>query len=296
MPRTAWEHLNGVVVFCPEAAEQKVVASALDSLDTAIHQTEAIVEKLKQVKQGLLHDLLTRGVDANGELRPSYEKAPHLYKQSPVGWIPQEWDAVTLGVCCLKIADRDHTTPQYVESGVLMISPTNLHSDEGIDFSNAKHISGKAHETNRKKTDLEPGDIVIHRIGAGLGRVRLIRPDMPEFSILHSMAQIRPNPKAMTSKFMLWAMRTESTKNQIGLGTQSIGVPDLGLDKISKFLIAKPPLKEQELVAQRLNALQERIDADATVFTKLTILKSGLIGDLLTGRVRVTPLLEGLPR
>jgi hypothetical protein len=52
--------------------------SVLDTLDTAIHETEAIIAKLKAVKQGLLHDLLTRGIAANGELRPPQAEAPHL--------------------------------------------------------------------------------------------------------------------------------------------------------------------------------------------------------------------------
>ena len=68
------------------------IAEILDTLDTTIRQTEAIIEKLKQVKQGLLHDLLTRGIDANGELRPPQSQAPHLYKDSPLGWIPREWE------------------------------------------------------------------------------------------------------------------------------------------------------------------------------------------------------------
>lgn len=271
--------------------EQSALALIFDTLDTAIHETEAIIAKLKAVKQGLLHDLLTRGIDANGELRPPQAEAPQLYKQSPLGWIPKEWEAVTLSACSLKIADRDHTTPLYIEDGVLIVSPTNLQGDEGIDFVSSKRISRRAHEINCKKTDLAPGDIILHRIGAGLGRVRLVTADMPEFSILHSMAQIRPNLNEMTSHFMLWAMRIDSTKNQMGLGTQSIGVPDLGLDKISNFIVPKPPLEEQRQIASRLVALQARIDADSNDCAKLAALKSGLTDDLLTGSVRVTPLL-----
>lgn len=291
MPRTSWKHLSGLEVFCPGLPEQSKIAQILDTLDTAIHETEAIIAKLKAIKQGLLQDLLTRGIDANGELRPPQAEAPHLYKESPLGWIPKEWEAATLIACSLKIADRDHTTPRYVEDGVLIVSPTNLLGDEGIDFVASKRISRRAHEINCKKTDLAPGDVILHRIGAGLGRVRLVTAEMPEFSILHSMAQIRPNMNAMTSHFMLWAMRAESTKNQMGLGTQSIGVPDLGLDKISNFIVPKPPLEEQRQIASRLVALQTRIDADSDDYAKLATLKSGLMDDLLTGRVRVTPLL-----
>jgi type I restriction enzyme S subunit len=94
IPHVDREVLEGFLVFRPDASEQARVATVLDTLDTTIRQTEAIIEKLKQVKQGLLHDLLTRGIDTNGELRPPQSRAPHLYKDSPLGWIPREWDAI----------------------------------------------------------------------------------------------------------------------------------------------------------------------------------------------------------
>ena len=80
--------LLSLPVRYPPEEEQIRIAQILDTLDTAIQETEAIIAKLKAVKQGLLHDLLTRGIDANGELRPAPEDAPQLYKQSPLGWMP----------------------------------------------------------------------------------------------------------------------------------------------------------------------------------------------------------------
>ena len=88
--------LAKVEVPVPDKHEQRGIAQILDTLDTAIHETEAIIAKLKAVKQGLLHDLLTRGIDANGELRPPQADAPYLYKASTLGWIPKEWEFETL--------------------------------------------------------------------------------------------------------------------------------------------------------------------------------------------------------
>jgi type I restriction enzyme S subunit len=278
-------------IFEPPNAEKRPLVQVLDTLDTTIRQTEAIIAKLKQVKQGLLHDLLTRGIDANGELRPPPSEAPHLYKASPLGRIPDEWTVKSLEACSVKITDRDHTTPVYLREGVMMISPTNLFDEDGIDFDSAKRISPRAHEINRKKTDLKPGDLIIHRIGAGLGRVRLITADMPPFSILHSMAQIRPDLAAMQSEFMLWALRTHATQLQIEHGTQSIGVPDLGLDKIGSILVVAPPLDEQRRIVVPLVAHKAKLAAATSELGKLRKLKSGLMDDLLTGRIRVTPLL-----
>lgn len=285
------DYLAAEITLPADKAEQAKIAEVLDTLDTTIRQTEAFIEKLKQVKQGLLHDLLTRGIDANGELRPPQSKAPHFYKASPLGWIPDEWTVKSLEACSVKITDRDHTTPVYLREGVMMISPTNLFDEDGIDFDSAKRISPRAHEINRKKTDLKPGDLIIHRIGAGLGRVRLITADMPPFSILHSMAQIRPDLAAMQSEFMLWALRTHATQLQIEHGTQSIGVPDLGLDKIGSILVVAPPLDEQRRIVVPLVAHKAKLAAATSELGKLRKLKSGLMDDLLTGRVRVTPLL-----
>lgn len=279
-------------LFAPSVLEQSNIARVLDTLDTAIHQTEVIIAKLKQVKQGLLHDLLTRGIDANGELRPPQSQASHLYKSSLLGWIPVGWQVRELVSCVQKIADRDHTTPRYVREGVLMVSPVNLSDDEWIDFEHAKRISARDHAVNRKKTDLEPGDLIIHRIGAGLGQVRLISSKMPTFSILHSMAQIRPNPATMSGRFMLWALRDTRVQVQIEHGTQSIGVPDLGLDKIGALQIVVPELTEQRLISAALNSLQAKIHACNVELHKAKLTKLGLMDDLLTGRVRVTPLLK----
>ncbi len=48
--------------------------------------------KLQEVKAGLMHDLFSRGVIPDGRLRLTRTEAPHLYQNSPVGWIPKEWE------------------------------------------------------------------------------------------------------------------------------------------------------------------------------------------------------------
>ena len=68
------------------------IARILQTIDQAIEKTEALIEKYQQIKAGLMHDLFTRGIGADGKLRPPREQAPELYQQTPIGWIPKEWD------------------------------------------------------------------------------------------------------------------------------------------------------------------------------------------------------------
>jgi type I restriction enzyme S subunit len=95
------EYLEAEIDVPTNLPEQAKIAEVLDALDATIRQTESIIEKLKQVKLGLLHDLFTRGVDANGELRPPQGESPDLYKGSPLGWIPRAWTTAKL----VEIAD-----------------------------------------------------------------------------------------------------------------------------------------------------------------------------------------------
>ena len=68
----------------------------LDTVDEAIAKTEAVIAKLKQVRAGMLHDLLTRGLDEHGQLRDPVAH-PEQFQDSPLGLIPKDWEVRTGG-------------------------------------------------------------------------------------------------------------------------------------------------------------------------------------------------------
>ena len=84
-------------LLVPSLPEQRKIARILSTVDDLIERTEALIAKHRAIKQGLMHDLLTRGVDASGRLRPPREEAPGLYRESAVGWVPMEWEVVPFG-------------------------------------------------------------------------------------------------------------------------------------------------------------------------------------------------------
>ncbi len=73
-------------VLLPPLAEQKKIAAILSSVDEAIQATEAVIEQTRRVKDGLLQDLLTRGI---GHTR---------FKQTEIGEIPESWEVRQLGM------------------------------------------------------------------------------------------------------------------------------------------------------------------------------------------------------
>lgn len=80
----------------PPLHEQRRIAEILDTLDETIQKTEQVIAKLQLMKQGLLHDLLTLGLDDNGELRDP-ERHSEQFKESHLGLVPKDWSVKPLG-------------------------------------------------------------------------------------------------------------------------------------------------------------------------------------------------------
>lgn len=286
LPKSA---LLSLPVSYPDEPEQAKIATVLSTIDSAIEQTKAIVEKLKQVKQGLLHDLLTRGVNANGELRPSFEQAPDHYKESPVGWIPKEWKLGPFGSLCSSSAFGPRfPSDAYDENGPLATLRTTDMNDEG-EISLATMPRAAIHPSTFSEHLLQRGDLVISRSGTcGVTGV-------------FSGHELPVVPGAFLIRFRLTDLRTNQFFRRYF--NSSLGRPRLeklsegGVQKNIKgsdvlgLVVPILPSDEAELIANRVLAVEKNIQFSAIQLHKLRQSKAGLMDDLLTGRVRVTPLL-----
>lgn len=281
------EYLASRIEIPELVSEQTKIAQILDTLDTAIHETEALIAKLKAVKQGLLHDLLTRGIGANGELRPQQSEAPHLYKPSFFGWIPTEWETPLLDEVALR--GSGHTPSKSVASywngDIKWVSLADSHRLDDIYI----------HETDKTITQLgianssavlHPAGTVILSRDAGVGKSAVLASAMAVSQ--HFMAwQCGGELEEIFLYFYLQRDKPRFEANAVGSTIKTIGLPFF-----KDYRIAFPPRNEQVRIAEHLMSMEGRQSASLSELSKLKKFKSGLMDDLLTGRVRVTPLLE----
>ena len=283
-----------LVPDCP-MPEQVRIAEILDTLDTTLRQTEAIIAKLKQVKQGLLHDLLTRGIDANGELRPPQSQAPHLYKDSPLGWIPREWEVVPTMTCCTLITKG--TTPASDDmwqgnDGVRFLRVDNLSFDGQFAFEASRfRVSAATHRTTLGRSMCFPGDVLTNIVGPPLGKLGLVTDQSGDININQAIALFRANDDLLPRFLLLWLGSAIAQSWLRQRAKQTSGQVNLTLALCQELPLAFMDLAEQKGIISRVAAAQDRVDLESRELAKLVELKSGLMDDLLTGRVRVTPLL-----
>lgn len=277
----------------PEVKEAGKIAEILDTLDAAIRGTEAVVAKLKAMKQGLLHDLLTRGIDANGDLRPPQPEAPHLYKQTPLGWLPKEWDISTVGETIAEPTRNGLYKPaSHHGRGPLMVQMGCLFSDEAVEFAGATRVSVSPIELSH--FGLREGDLLFARrslVFEGAGLCAIVR-GLPEPSTFESsIIRLRLRTSTVLPDFAGLFFRGNSSSTQRRTLIRQVAVSGVSSADVKSLFLALPTLEEQQEVVRRYEAMNKKIDEETSLLNKLRLQKSGLMDDLLTGRVPVTPLL-----
>ncbi|QKG84703.1 hypothetical protein GXN76_09625 [Kroppenstedtia pulmonis] len=275
--------LLSLVIRVPSLPEQRRIAEILDTLDETIRKTEALIGKLKQVKAGLLHDLLTRGIDEHGQLRNSATH-PEQFKDSPLGRIPREW-RITLLIEHIdlpkgQVDPRDEPFNQWP-----LIAPDHIESETGRVL---EYVTAEEQGAISGKYVFKSGDVLYSKI-----RPYLRKAAIAEGFGLCSADMYPLAPKnTIDSYFLLLVILGEHFSRYADACSGRTGIPKLNREELSQFKVALPPIEEQKRIVSVAHLQDKRIQKEQSYLNKLQQLKKGLMEDLLTGKVRVNQLEE----
>ncbi|MCV0438430.1 MAG: restriction endonuclease subunit S [Hydrogenophaga sp.] len=268
----------------PPLAVQRTIARVLQTIDTAIEKTEALIAKHQQIKAGLMHDLFTRGVLPNGQLRPPRSEAPELYQETAMGWIPRDWSLHRCADLCTRICVGIviQPTQYYVEEGVPALRSANVR-EEGIDPSNFVYISASA---NRQlaKSQLKAGDIVSVR--TGYPGTSAVVPQEFEGANCIDILISTPGEKVRSDYLCDW-INSSFGKEQVLRQQGGMAQQHFNVGEMRELLVALPDLDEQSRIREKLEAVTHTLAVERARLEKFRVQKLGLMQDLLTGRVLV---------
>jgi len=283
-PKITLNDFRTLQVVCPSRGEQHKIVEILKALDDLFEDTEASIAKYQAIKQGMVQDLLTFGTDSSGHVRPTYDKAPDLYKQSELGWIPKQWKVARLEDVTETMWVPDPLRPQCAEFGVPLVSARDLSSNL-IDFSDCRLTTEETAATISARCSPRRDDILVVSRGGSTGRVHRVTTDR-KFVLNEGMIGIRPSERC-DAVYLEHFLRLPSLQAELIRASGSTGQAAIYLTHLKNTLIPVPTLDEQKRCGKRLAALDKLIAAESDHLQKLRLLKTGLIQDLLTGKVRV---------
>ncbi len=268
----------------PPPIEQRRIAEILSTVDEVIEQTEALIAKYRQIKAGLMHDLFTRGVTPDGHLRPICAQAPHLYKQSPLGWIPKEWEVNSCSEICEKITVGIviRPTQYYVSEGIPAFRSANVR-ESGIDPSDLVFISRQANAL-LAKSQLQEGDVISVRTGYP-GTSAVVSAEFAGANCIDLLIS-RPS-SSVRAEYLAYWINSSFGKDQVLRKQGGLAQQHFNVGELHDLLVVLPKMPEQNAILDRLSAVSVNIENEQSLVAKLRQQKHGLMHDLLTGRVRV---------
>lgn len=275
--------LRSIEISLPPLPEQQRIAEVLDTVDEAIRKTEQIIDKLKQVKQGLLHDLLTWGIDNNGEVRDP-ERHPEQFSDSPLGQIPKSWTIARVADLCESVIDCPHSTPVFTAEGVLIARTSHIRAG-CFDIPSASRVSESEYKKRIARLEPQPGDIIFTR-EAPVGEAFVIPAGM-RICLGQRVMLLRPNAPRLSPHYFVAQVYSGVVARRIELLTGGTTNPHLNVVDVREFRIPVPPLQEQARIVAALREIDRRLESEGIVCAKLRLIKQALMSDLLTGRVRV---------
>lgn len=254
--------------------EQSKIASILSTVDDKIDSINERIKETQKLKQGLMQQLLTRGI---GHTR---------FKDSPLGEIPESWEVVKIG---------DHqdlmtngfvgtATKYYVDiGGILYIQGYNVQENK-FRHKGIKYISTDFHEKH-KKSHLKEGDLLTVQTGH-IGTTVVVPKEL-EGANCHALIITRLKKKDFDPQYISFFLNSGKGKDNIKVISVGSTLAHINVGDFMKFLVPKPTLIEQQEISGVLSEVGNKLDVLQEQKNEYEQLKKGLMQQLLTGKMRV---------
>ncbi len=263
--------LMNVALSLPPLPEQKKIAAILSSVDEAIQAKRAVIEQTRRVKEGLLQDLLTKGI---GHTR---------FKQTEIGEIPETWEVRCVGELLV-----ERTEAARIDSGAPLYS---LIIGQGVVPKPERYERAfllRDREANEYSV-VRPGDIVINPMNLRWGAIGQHRgQERVLVSAYYKVLRVRPEVRRRSHLVYRLLSRPAAIIRYENISEGSlVEKKRVHWSVLKGMKFAVPPEGESERLSSAIEAVEVSLAKSEESKKRLSRLKQGLLQDLLTGKVRV---------
>lgn len=280
-------NVKNLYMVLPSLEEQTKIAQYLDkqtaTIDQLIQQKEKLIQLLKEKRQAVINEAVTKGLDPNAKM-----------KDSGIEWlgeIPAHWRVSRLKHISSVISKG--TTPSTEGKGLV---------DEGIRYLKAENIKDlevssipeffidiETHEI-LKRSQLQENDILFVIAGATIGKVAILQKKLTPANTNQAVSFIRLKENENHKFIHYWLMSTK-IYDQIWLKAVQSAQPNLSMENLGNFPLPYPSLDEQKEIVNFLNSkigeYEHLIIDNLKLIEKLKEYRQSIISEAVTGKIDV---------
>jgi type I restriction enzyme, S subunit len=283
--------LKGLEIHFPSSlAEQQKIATILTTIDQSIAQTEQLIAKYKNIKQGLMHDLLNYGIDENGTIR---NPETHAFVEKHGISVPQEWEVDKFDnlfkfypTACYSRAEMG------IEGDFFCVHYGDIHTKyDSFLYADKENFPTITETQSIRYMKLIDGDLVMadaseDYVGVGKSVEVLNVNEKQIIAGLHTLL-IRSKNNKFINGYRGYIFHNSTVKHLLDDVVTGWKVYSISKGRLPEIYIPVPTTKEQIIIIKTLNSQNTLIESERTNLAKLKKLKQGLMADLLTGKIRV---------
>lgn len=209
------------------------------------------------------------------------------YKETKVGWIPEEWESHHLGTILREKSPITYGIVQpgeYVKEGIRLIRSQDYASGWG-DMNRIPNVTPEV-DAPYRRSRVQTGDVLITVVGANIGKLAVVPKELNEANISRAVARIRLDKKKADPSFVFFYLQGGIQK-LLYLAAVGGAQPVFNLKDIQVLQIPNPPLPEQEKIAEILSTCDQVTEKAADLIEAKKRQKRALMRQLLTGRKRL---------
>ena len=276
-PKLNKNDVRSCVFILPTVREQQQIVKYADYhtaiIDDLISKKETLIEKLKEKRQTVINETITKGLDPNASM-----------KDSGIEWIgsvPKKWDLRRLKFLYQikkEIAgELGHKVLSVTQKGIKIRDIDNLKGQLSMDYSKYQLVN--------------EGDFIMNHMDLLTGYIDISQwqgVTSPDYRVFNSI-----NSNILDRFYLYLFQFCYSNKIFFGLGQ---GVSQLGrwrmpADSFNNFIVPVPSLKEQiEIVAyldEKIDTINSLVEKEQIVIDKLKEYRQSLISEAVTGKIDV---------
>ncbi|MCC7035728.1 MAG: restriction endonuclease subunit S [Alphaproteobacteria bacterium] len=259
------------------STEQQKIAEILGSVDEAIAKTEAVISQTQKVKQGLLQTLLTKGI---GHTK---------FKHTEIGEIPESWAASPLSELVDLKGGFAFKSVDFTDAGVQVIRMGNLYQSR-LQLDRSPVFVPDEFLEQHNSYAIYPNDILMSMTGTvgkeDYGYAVIVPQNAATMLLNQRVCKLIPKGE-VSYNYLLQLLWSRNFLDQLYCLPGGTKQANLSGKQILSVIVPKPSKKEQQEIGDLLNFYDTIISVEESKANSLKKIKSGLMSDLLTGRVRV---------
>ena len=275
-------------VAVPAYDEQQVIADYLDEtcskIDEIIAEAKASIDEYKELKQSVIFEAVTKGLDKDVEMKNSEVEG--------MGFIPKKWSVVRfmkVNYVRARLGWKGLKAEEYIDVGYPFLAAYHIVNNH-LCWESLNCITKERYEES-PEIKLSIGDLVLVKDGAGIGKcARIDEMPLGEATVNSSLSVITPN-KLLDYRYEYYYFMSPLFQNIIARLKNGMGVPHLTQESMKDIYLPLPSKKEQRAIADYLDnkvvELDSLITEKESLINDLEAYKKSMIYEVVTGKRRV---------